>query len=287
MPKKIIQTLLAIKKLVLSKKLDFIITGVMKCGTTSLGEYIQKHEEIAIPDWEVGFFTKPKRFKKGYSYYEDFVGKYADSKTKIRGEKTPYSFDKKITPMIHTYNPDIKLIFIFRNPTSRAWSNYGHDLWNLDEWKSFERCLKEEENRELLYQYKSKGRYVEQIEDYLQYFKKEQMLFLLFEDFIVDRETSLRKVFSFLEVDPDNYDYSLEIHSKKSYHPRMNTRFLIWYKKTFGKKNLLWGKLWWFHFKGNLKKKIPSEMKKQLDEYYQVYNQELENKYGVDTSKWK
>jgi hypothetical protein len=270
-----------------SKKLDFIVVGVMKCGTTSLGEYLQQHEEVAIPDWEVGFFTKTKRFNQGYGYYENYVDEYATEKTVSRGEKTPYSFDKKITPMIHAYNPDIKLVFIFRNPTARAWSNYGHDLWNLYEHKSFGKCIEQEEERDVLYQYLSKGRYAEQIEDYLQYFKREQMMFLLFEDFIADKEATLRKVFSFLEVNPDNYDYTIDIHSKKSYHPRRNIRFLIWFKKVFGTKNFLWGKLWWFHFKGNNKKKIPQDTKQKLDAYYAPYNEELASKFGVDISKWK
>lgn len=271
----------------MSGKLDFIVTGVMKCGTTTLGEYLQQHEEIAIPDWEVGFFSKPQRFAKGYQFYEDYVDEYANENTKVRGEKTPYSFDKSLTPLIHEYNANIKLIFIFRNPTSRAWSNYGHDLWNLDEWKSFERCVDEEEQREVLYQYLSKGRYVEQLEDYLQYFKREQIQLMLFEDFISNREKSLKEVFKFLDVDPDKYDYSIEIHSKKSYHPRMNTRFLIWFKKVFGNKNFLWGKLWWFHFKGNQKKSIPAEMKKKLNDYYEPYNRQLKEKFELDISKWK
>jgi hypothetical protein len=43
---------------VLSNKVDFIIIGVMKSGTTTIANYLQKHEEIAIPDWEVSFFDK-------------------------------------------------------------------------------------------------------------------------------------------------------------------------------------------------------------------------------------
>lgn len=269
-----------------SLKLDFIIVGVMKCGTTSLGEYLMHHENIAIPVWEVGFFNKPIRFNQGYEYYEDCVEKYADEKTLIRGEKTPYSFDKNITPKIHAYNPDIKLVFILRNPVDRAWSNYGHDLWNLDEKLSFKQCLKEEGSRDLLYQYKSKGRYLEQIEDFLQYYKREQIHVIIFEDFLKDRKKELKKLFNFLEVPSDNYDYDVKIHSKKSYHPKYNPKMLHAVKSIVGKNNKIWNYVWNLNFKDKLKKKISADIRQDLVEYYKPYNDKLEQFLGRKLEDW-
>jgi hypothetical protein len=270
-----------------SKKIDFIIVGVMKCGTTTLGGYLELHKQIAIPEWEVGFFNKPQNFNKGYGHYEDYVDKYATSETIIRGEKTPYSFDKSITPKLYAYNPNLKLVFILRNPVDRAWSNYGHDLWNLYEKKSFEKCIQQEDSRNVLYQYLSKGRYIEQLMDYLNYFPKEQIHIIIFEEFLKQKKPTLEKLFDFLGVASDEYDFDQKVHNKKSYHPKYRPWLLHMVKNTIGMQNRIWNWAWRLHFGKPQKKKMSEPMKKKLTAYYAPYNAELELFLGREIKEWK
>lgn len=267
-------------------KLDFIIVGVMKCGTTTLGHYLYEHPEVAIPDWEVAFFNTPERFAKGYGYYEDYVAKFSSPETKISGEKTPYSYEPNSAFEIHKYNPEIKLIWIFRNPTDRAWSNYTHDLWHMDEHKSFEKCLKDENNRELLFQYISKGQYIDQVKEYLKYFDKSQMHFIVLEEFVKNKKLMLIDLFDFLGIGHGGYDFEQKIHSKKSYQPKYNPMYLHLLKKVIGTKNRVWNWFWNLNFKDKTKQSMKPKTRAWLDNYYLPYNNELSELIGKDLSIW-
>ena len=258
----------------------------MKCGTTTLGSYLYEHPKVAVPDWEVGFFNNPGRFAKGYDYYENYVAKFANAETKISGEKTPYSYEPNCASEIHKYNPDIKLIWIFRNPTDRAWSNYTHDLWHMDEYRSFENCLKTEESRDLLFQYISKGHYITQIKEYLQYFDKSQMHFIVLEEFVKNKKPALLELFSFLGISGDGYDFDLKIHSKKSYQPKYNPIYLHQLKKVIGTQNRVWNWFWNLNFKDKSKQTMKATTREQLEAHYLPFNIELGEFLGKDLSIW-
>src|SRR6056297_2017481 len=107
------------------KKLDFIIVGAMKAGTSSLAFHLSNHPNICMPLKEAHFFNIKDHYEQGSEYYKIFF-KDCESK-KLWGEKTPtYSYLRKVAPLIKEYNPDIKLIWILRNPVKRSYSNYWH-----------------------------------------------------------------------------------------------------------------------------------------------------------------
>ncbi|MEO0896777.1 MAG: sulfotransferase domain-containing protein [Bacteroidota bacterium] len=268
-------------------KIDFIICGVMKSGTTTLANDLLLHPNIAIPEWEVRFFIDEAKFEKGYNWYEAEVDKYASPITLMRGEKSQYSYRPYITHRLFDYNPALKLIFILRNPIDRAWSNYTHDLWNMDEWRSFERCLKEEENRPLMFQYLSKGRYIEQIENYLEFFPLEQMHFILFEDFIKNWESNLRSLFNFLNVPEEVYDFSQRTHAKRSRHPKYPPMLLHLAKNTMGKKSRLTNFLWKVNFENSTQKRMKERTKLDLHQFYKPYNQRLVDLLKIDLGIWE
>ena len=96
------------------RKLDFIVIGAQKSGTTSLHEYLSRHPEIGVgTKKELHYFDKDKYFKKGinYSDYHEFFD-FKEGK-KVYGETTPsYIYKEKFIDRIKEYNPDIKLIVL-------------------------------------------------------------------------------------------------------------------------------------------------------------------------------
>lgn len=55
-----------------NKKVDFIVAGVQKSGTTSLDQYLRQHPDILMPKnnrKEVHYFDDPVSLEKGESYY--------------------------------------------------------------------------------------------------------------------------------------------------------------------------------------------------------------------------
>ena len=266
-------------------KADFIIVGVMKSGTTTLADYCTHHPSIGIPKKEIHFFDYDRNYSQGESWYSSHLEACRTGTTRILGEKTPYSFYRYTAERIYNYRQDIKLIWIFRNPVDRAYSNYNHDLYNVDEWRSFERCIDQENSRDILFQYLSKGRYVEQVEDYLAYFPADQMCFVLFEELLANTDKELKKVFNFLGVDADSFDYTMEVHSKKSMKPD-NAALLYFYKKFVGNRGRLWNYLWRTNFNSSVKPKMNPATRQKLLEYYKHWNNLLSEQTGLDLSIW-
>ena len=71
-------------------KVDFLICGAQKCGTTSLHHYLKLHPQIGIPEKkELHFFDNEELFSKKidyHFYYQNF--KFSDI-NKVYGEATP------------------------------------------------------------------------------------------------------------------------------------------------------------------------------------------------------
>lgn len=64
---------------------NLIIIGAMKCGTTSLHNYLNLHPQICMSqDKEPEFFVEEKNWPKGLTWYESFFPYTA----KIIGEST-------------------------------------------------------------------------------------------------------------------------------------------------------------------------------------------------------
>ncbi|ESZ37776.1 sulfotransferase family protein [Mesorhizobium sp. L2C066B000] len=104
--------------------MGFIVGGVQKSGTTSLFGYLSQHPQLATPsvkemhffDDETQNWTEPDYRKLG-SFFSDDAGRG------IGFDVTPiYLFWPPSLERIKRYNPAIKLVFIFRDPIERAWS---------------------------------------------------------------------------------------------------------------------------------------------------------------------
>jgi len=114
-------------------KVNLIIGGEQKCGTTALHYFLDKHPQIlASFEKEADFFTYPARYNRGNKFYHSFfkpnlINKikgnekyYLDSSPSYLSEFNPEETSKRI----YKYNPNCKLIFCVRNPINRAYSAY-------------------------------------------------------------------------------------------------------------------------------------------------------------------
>lgn len=193
-------------------KVDFIGIGTPKCGTTWLFHCLGKHHKIclSVPK-EIKYFNlidftkyirtfddnkiKNKNFEKPISWYERcFRHCRQDS---IKGEFTPtYLYDEAAPSLIKKRFPDIKLIACLRNPIDRAYSSYwARKNYTKKESLTFEEALKED------LMYIEGGLYHKHLARYLRYFKKEQILILLFDDVVLSSENEIIKVLRFLGLD--------------------------------------------------------------------------------------
>ncbi|MCG3225827.1 MAG: sulfotransferase domain-containing protein [Candidatus Heimdallarchaeota archaeon] len=271
------------------RKLDFIIVGAMKAGTSSLAFQLRNNPQVFIPLEEIHFFDNEENFSKGVKWYENiFKNCSVDS---IIGEKTPtYSYSKKVPQRIFEYNPDIKLVWIFRNPVDRAYSNYLHAIKSGSENLSFEEAIKLESKRiaqDVFKGYLKRSIYIEQVERYLNFFDLKNMHLLLFEDFVKNPTETMSELFKFLEVSFNNYQYKDEIRNI-TLIPRI-PKLLRRTRKVFGENSLVYRGVQFIAFKGKEPgyAKLSKELRAELTEYFVNHNEKLRDLTGLNTKIWE
>ena len=174
-----------------TNKVDFIGIGAPKCATSWIAECLVEHPEVCIPQKELHFFEK--NYSKGIVWYLDY---FKDCKNKVKGEFTPqYLSFEKAPERIKKYFPDVRLIVCLRNPIERAYSSYWHKRNKFGIDSSFEKVIEE------MPEIKERSMYYKQLRNYLRYFKKRQILILIYEDIEEDPAAFIKKVYRFLDID--------------------------------------------------------------------------------------
>lgn len=202
---------------------DCIIIGAMKSGTSSLYNYMSQHPQIfsslkkEIHFFDGGINPRIDSFMKGEMWYRaHFPLSRNMSDDAMTLEASPlYIFHPLAPKRIFNLVPKVKIIAVLRNPTERAISHYFHSKRDDQEPLSIYEALQEEEerlkpiikaedykNKDFIYHsYKSRGIYHKQIEEYLKYFPRQQILVLSSEDLFGQPESVLERVFEFLNID--------------------------------------------------------------------------------------
>jgi hypothetical protein len=204
-----------------TEKLDFIIAGAQKAGTTALADFLDAHPRIKMPHKDElhrivqparHFFDEEDRFATDEIDYTPLQrGCARMRKSTLLGSCTPiYIYWKPAMERIWNYNNNIKLLILLRNPAERAFSHWNmhrdRNLENLD----FMDAVGEEKNRarEKLplqlrkFSYVDRGFYGEQIERVFRYFPPEQVKVIKFENFRRESRAVLDAVCEFLGVEP-------------------------------------------------------------------------------------
>lgn len=175
---------------------DFVIIGAQKCGTTSLASQLACHPQICLSHVkEPGHFNQDRDWRDGL---EDYHALYTPEPGQICGEaSTMYTFlpDHQDTHRrLYEYNPNLKLIYLMRQPVERVVSNYAHNVVRNLENRPPESAVFAD------FGYINRSRYAVQIRPYLELFGRENVLLLVFEEYVSDQQAALRTLMDFLGV---------------------------------------------------------------------------------------
>ena len=206
-----------------ARRVDFVIGGAQKGGTTALERLLRLHPDIAMasvkePKW----FDDDRRFAHGAppcSGYHALFGRAPA--VRLRGEATPtYCWWPAAAERIRDYHPGMKWILLFRDPASRAYSQWNMRRADGSERQSFARAADAEVERgagvavhnNLGTSYLPRGFYARQVERLLGLFPREQLLLLRSEWLRDDPSRTLRQVHAFLGIDPMDVARPVEAH---------------------------------------------------------------------------
>lgn len=191
-----------------------LIVGAGKAGSTSLHNYLASHPEIfGSKQKELMYFTT--NHDKGLDWYHAQFPEVPG--TRIWFESTPqYTFRDEFpeaAPRIHAYDPDMRLIYIVREPISRIVSHFNH--WSRvypERYTDIEDSLTRPGHRKAFVE---RTRYFHQISAYLDLFPAEQVQVVFMEDLRSDFVPALNRVFDFLGVAPCADTIRPKVHNKR------------------------------------------------------------------------
>lgn len=205
----------------LAVKPNFFIVGAPKCGTTALYEYLRPHPNIFMPKIkEPHFFAKDLGTYPRIKTLEEYTAIFADSsETHLRiGEASVYYLRSSTAiPNIRAFNPEARIIAMFRNPVEMVHSLHSQLLYVAEEDESdFETAWRLQERRSrgldlppdsrgaFLVQYAEVGRFGTQTQRLLSVFPESQVKLILFDDFAASPQQVYDEVIDFLGIPHDN-----------------------------------------------------------------------------------
>jgi hypothetical protein len=202
---------------------DFFIVGQPKSGTTALYEMLRRHPQIHMPVKEPWFFSPELRSRfqpEGSPGKPATLGGYlalfdAAMPGQLVGEaSTSYLRSVTAARRIAELQPSARIIAILREPASLLRSLHLQCVQDhIETEKDFGKAIALEgvrrQGREIpsdcarpdALLYSEQVRYVEQLRRYDAMFPAEQVLVLIYDDFRLDNEATVRRVLRFLGVD--------------------------------------------------------------------------------------
>jgi len=284
---------------------EFFIIGAAKCGTTTLYKYLCRHPQVFLSTpKEPSFFCDDKIYDRGIEWYGSL---FADaSYEQLCGEAsttyTRWPFYENTAQRLAEAQPDAKLIYLLRNPADRLYSFYGHRM-RENVTTTFEKFMAETSEAV------DSGRYMTQLNEYLRYFSREQILVLFTHDLKESPQQTLRDAAEFLGIDGFDFlqDGSVQANRGGGHHYAASslTRTIQNLKRSPAIAGMLnrvpssarrAGYRWLAD--GPLGKKLRSQhlrqltpytpaLRKQLTEFYLPEIEALEAFTGRDLSEWK
>lgn len=186
---------------------DFLVIGAMRSGTTSFYRALLNHPQVrpAVKK-EIHYFDR--FYSRGTEWYRShfpLVPRNGAPRVWKTGEATPaYLFHPDASNRAWQTVPTAQCIAILRNPTDRAISQYRYERMRGAEHRSPERAFDEEfrsvaAERHTAHSYVARGRYVEQLQRWLEVFGSNRVLVLRSEDVFSSRfEPQWRRIEAFL-----------------------------------------------------------------------------------------
>ena len=202
---------------------NVIIGGTIKSATSSVFNYLCAHPEVCGSSVkETLFFTHQYtgNIDHDLKRYMKFFSPKNGAKNMVEASPNYLAYKENVAPRIQALLPDVKLLFILRNPVDRLLSYYNFALGKLE----LPRGLAFEDYVHLCEQYSSAeltpkisgiaekhlraleiGKYSKYLRNYFNVFAVDQIKVLFYDDLKNDPVRFMADICCFIGVNPDFY----------------------------------------------------------------------------------
>jgi hypothetical protein len=201
---------------------NVVVLGVAKAGTTSLYHYFRQHPQVAVASvrepkflFYAGYLRNPVERSlrnvtvRTQAQYEALFSGKGQFPARVDISPVYFAYPDQTILGIKQYVPEAKLIVIYRQPVDRAYSAYVmHVREGQEPIRDFVKAVEVEE----AFLPRPEGRrrnylggswYAARTRKYLDAFPRDQMHFLLYDDFVSDPAGFMRSIYHILGVEPD------------------------------------------------------------------------------------
>eukprot|EP01103_Thecamoeba_quadrilineata_P000798 TRINITY_DN10700_c0_g1_i1.p1 TRINITY_DN10700_c0_g1~~TRINITY_DN10700_c0_g1_i1.p1 ORF type:complete len:394 (-),score=66.18 TRINITY_DN10700_c0_g1_i1:54-1235(-) len=207
-----------------------VVLGASRAGTTTLWNWLGHHPNLKGGQLkQSSFFCTRDHWNKGLPYYYEFFANHANPTESLPWEvSTRYLSTSAAPPRMIRVLPHAKLIVLVRDPVARAFSNYWalvenqpqnvrvqsfdalalSELENMAQFRSgcftdevlASRRLRSDCTENYLL---SRGLYIHQIQHWMKFYPREQLLVVESEKLFNQPRETLREIIKFLDIDDD------------------------------------------------------------------------------------
>lgn len=197
----------------LEPRVDVVIGGVQKAGTTALDLALRGHPAMRMPsekephwfDIDENFVPEPRDVGEYHALWGDQLA------TGLCCDSTPsYVWWPGAAQRVHDYNPAMRWIVLLRDPAERAYSHWNMQRSRGNEPLSFAEALKAEPDRletaspvtQRRHSYVSRGFYAQQLARLFARFPRDQVLVLRSDRLRNEFAAVVMEVLDFLGLEP-------------------------------------------------------------------------------------
>ena len=286
-------------------KIELMIVGAQKAGTTSLKNYLGQHPSVQThPHKEFSYFVDSSDYEKGFA--QALKKYYSPSETPVHllAKNAGLYVSEPGIERLKAHNPDCKLVFILRNPVERTYSsylmerNYGAINGTFDDIAAI---LPEQAHKDWRYDFFiDMSLYYKHIAMIYKHFPHENVKLVRYEDFKSRTAEVCAEIFGWMNVDksfiPDTQiKYNTTHINRSPSYGKLVSQMLsnhnplkkIARRIMPGKMDYKVGEM----IRNINKTKrtydpLSGKMEKMLVEFYSPYNDQLSHLTGMDFSDW-
>lgn len=288
------------------KKPNLFIIGAPKCGTTALRNYLATHPFVFMSyPKEPHFFCKDLK-AGGLPLHseEEYLNAFFENVKKehhVIGEASVwYLYSKVAVSTILDFSPKSKFIVMVRNPVDMAYSLYSQFIFSgQEDLRDFRRAWALQSERlagrripkgffldKKFLQYGELCKLGKQLKRVYEVVPKDQVMVIVFDDFVKHTPRVYEDVLSFLGLPHDGRSEFPKINASITVKPEVFANFLrsrIVVQSVITAKRLLRIKSLSV---GRIQPPMPLDLRKELAEYFYGDVQELSSLVERDLSHW-